>query len=72
MKRVGHLEKDGESGRKLILLVRQDRYVVDEQDHKLILKDFGLEVAGRHGKQGRLEVHCNEARAPGTPLSPSR
>ncbi|MFP3313961.1 MAG: transposase [Thermocladium sp.] len=56
--------KDGETGvRKLLLVVRQDRYVVDEQ--KLVLKDFGLEVefAGRlrwHGKQGRLEIYYDE------------
>ena len=58
--------KDGEAGvRKLLLVVRQDRYVVDEQ--KLVLKDFGLEVefAGRlrwHGKQGRLEIYYDEVR----------
>jgi len=58
--------KDGETGgRKLLLVIRQDRYVVDEQ--KLVLKDFGLEVefAGRlrwHGKQGRLEIYYDEAR----------
>jgi len=48
--------------RKLILVIRQDRYEVDEQNHKLILKDFGLEIefAGRlrwHGRQGRLEIY---------------
>ena len=26
--------------RKLMLVIRQDRYVVDEQNHKLILKGF--------------------------------
>jgi len=56
--------KDKETGkRKLLLVVRQDRYVVDGQ--KLVLKDFGLEVefAGRlrwHGKQGRLEIYYDE------------
>ena len=30
--------------RKLLLVVRQDRYVVDEQNHKLILKDLNLEI----------------------------
>lgn len=53
--------------RKLLLVVRQDRYVVDEQNHKLILKDFDLEVGfvGRlrwYGKQGRLEIYYNETR----------
>jgi len=58
--------KDGETGgRKLLLVVRQDRYVVDEQ--KLVLKDFGLEIGftGRlrwHGKQGRLEIYYDEVR----------
>jgi len=57
--------KDGETGgRKLLLVVRQDRYVVDEQNH-IILKDFGLEInfTGRlrwHGKQGRLEIYYDE------------
>ncbi|MFP3138419.1 MAG: transposase [Nitrososphaeria archaeon] len=53
--------------RRLILVVRQDRYVVDEQNHRLILRDFGLEIefAGGlrwHGKQGRLEIRHDEAR----------
>ena len=53
--------------RKLLLVVRQDRYVVDEQNHKLVLKDFGLEIdfAGRlrwYGKQGRLEIRHDEGR----------
>jgi len=60
--------KDRESKeRKLLLVVRQDRYVVDERNHKLILRDFNMEIdfAGRlrwHGKQGRLEIHYDEAR----------
>ncbi|MFP3313757.1 MAG: transposase [Thermocladium sp.] len=59
--------KDEETGRrKPLLVIRQDRYVVDEQNH-IILKDFGLEVefAGRlrwHGKQGRLEIYYDEVR----------
>jgi len=53
--------------RKPLLVVRQDRYVVDEQNHRLILKDFDLEVefVGRlkwYGKQGRLEIYYNETR----------
>ncbi|MFP3229354.1 MAG: transposase [Nitrososphaeria archaeon] len=53
--------------RKLILVVRQDRYIVDETNHRLVLRDFGLEIdfAGRlrwHGKQGRLEIFYDEAR----------
>ncbi|MFP3286672.1 MAG: transposase [Acidilobus sp.] len=55
--------KDRETKRrKLFLVIRQDRYEVDEQNHKLILKGFGLEIefAGRlrwHGRQGRLEIY---------------
>jgi len=54
-----------EKKRKLILVVRQDRYEVDEKNHKLILKDFNLEIefAGRlrwYGKQGRLEIHYDD------------
>jgi len=57
----------GSKERKLILVVRQDRYIVDEQNHRLVLRDFGLEIefAGRlrwHGKQGRLEIRHDEAR----------
>ncbi|MFP3137233.1 MAG: transposase [Nitrososphaeria archaeon] len=57
----------GTKERKLILVVRQDRYVVDEQNHRLVLRDFDMEIdfAGRlrwHGKQGRLEIRHDEAR----------
>jgi putative transposase len=58
--------KDRENkNRKKILVVRQDRYEVDEKNHKLILKDFNMEVdfVGRlrwYGKQGRLEIICGE------------
>jgi len=51
--------------RRLILLVRQDRYVVDEQNHKLILFDLEVKFVGRlrwYGKQGRLEIHYDDAR----------
>jgi len=70
VKRVGPPKywKDREGKeRKLILVVRQDRYVVDEQNHRLVLRDFDLEInfAGRlrwYGKQGRLEIRYDEAR----------
>jgi len=58
--------KDGETGgRKLMLVVREDNYAVDEKNHKLILKYFNMEIrfTGRlrwHGKQGRLEVYYDE------------
>ncbi len=47
--------------RKKILVVRQDRFEVDEERKKIILKDFKIEIdfVGRlkwGGKQGRLEV----------------
>jgi putative transposase len=60
--------KDGRTGRRrLILVIRQDRYEVDEQRHVLILKDFKMAIrfTGRlrwYGKQGRLEIHYDEAR----------
>ena len=55
-----------ESGRKLILVVREDNYVVDEKNH-IILKYFNMEISftGRlrwHGKQGRLEIYYDETR----------
>ena len=54
-----------EKKRKLLLVIRQDHYVVDEKNHKLILKDFDLEIefGGRlrwYGKQGRLEIHYDD------------
>jgi len=60
--------KDRETGkRKLIIVIRQDRYVVDEQRHVIILKDFNMEIkfAGRlkwYGKQGRLEIIYDESK----------
>ena len=50
-----------------MLVIRQDRYIVDEQNRKLILKDFELEIdfEGRlkwYGKQGRLEIYYDEAK----------
>ena len=60
--------KDRDTGkRKLIIVIRQDRYVVDEQRRVIILKDFGMEVrfVGRlrwYGKQGRLEIIYDESK----------
>ncbi|MFP3303411.1 MAG: transposase, partial [Caldivirga sp.] len=70
MRRVsppGYWKDEATGRRRLILVVRQDRYVVDEQRHVLILKDFNLEIkfTGRlrwYGKQGRLEIHYDETR----------
>jgi len=63
----GYWKDKGTGRRKLIIVIRQDRYVVDEQNHVLILKDFNMEIrfVGRlrwFGKQGRLEIHYDEAR----------
>ncbi|MFP3227695.1 MAG: transposase [Caldisphaera sp.] len=60
------IDKDTKK-RKLLLVIRQDRYVINEQNCKLILKDFNLEIdfAGRlrwYGKQGRLEIYYDETR----------
>jgi len=54
-----------ENGRKLMLVVREDNYVVDELNHKLIHKFFNMEIdfTGRLrwlGKQGRLEIYYDE------------
>ena len=58
--------KEGDKYR-LIIIVRNDRYVIDEERGTIYLKDFGLTLRfkGRlkwHGKQGRLEIAYNEAR----------
>jgi putative transposase len=63
----GYWKDEATGRRRLILVIRQDKYVVDEQRHVLILKDFNLEIrfTGRlrwYGKQGRLEIHYDEAR----------
>ena len=60
--------KDKEIGRrKLIIVIRQDRYIVDERRHVLILKDFDLEVKFTgglrwFGRQGRLEMHYDDTK----------
>ena len=63
----GYWKDKGTGRRKLLLVVRQDRYVVDEQRHVLILKDFKMAIrfTGRlrwFGRQGRLEMHYDDAR----------
>ena len=55
------------SGYRLVILVRNDRYTVDESERTIYLKDFklSLKFKGRlkwHGKHGRLEIIYNEAR----------
>jgi len=47
MRRVsppGYWKDEATGRRRLILVVRQDRYIVDEQRRVIILKDFNLEV----------------------------
>jgi putative transposase len=57
-----------ESGKyKLIIVIRNDRYEVDENKRIIHLKDFNLTLRFKgklkwHGKQGRLEVIYNDAR----------
>jgi len=71
MKRVSppRYWKDRETKkRKLLLVVRGDRYVVDEQNHELVLKDFNVKIdfVGRlkwYGKQARLEIYYDETRS---------
>jgi len=58
------IDKDTKK-RKLLLVIRQDRYEIDGVNHKIILKDFKMEIdfAGRlrwYGKQGRLEIYYDE------------
>ena len=60
--------KDKETGRrKLIIVIRQDRYEVDVERRVIILKDFNLEIkfVGRlrwFGRQGRLEIIYDEGK----------
>jgi putative transposase len=63
----GYWKDEVTKQRRLILLVRQDRYIVDVERHVIILKDFNMEIrfAGRlrwFGRQGRLEIHYDETR----------
>jgi putative transposase len=60
--------KDRDTGRrKLIIVVRQDRYIIDVERRVIILKDFGMEIkfVGRlrwFGRQGRLEIIYDESK----------
>ena len=58
-------DKSGEY--KLIIIIRNDRYEVDEENRVIYLKDFklALRFKGRlkwRGKQGRLEIIYDDAR----------
>ena len=59
--------KDERGNYKLMVIVRNDRYEVDEERQEIYLKDFGmaLKFKGKlkwHGKQGRLEIIYDEVR----------
>jgi transposase len=59
--------KDEDGKYKLIIIIRNDRYVVDEDKRIIYLRDFDLTLRFKgklkwHGRQGRLEVIYNEAR----------
>ncbi|WP_084761144.1 RNA-guided endonuclease TnpB family protein, partial [Caldivirga sp. MU80] len=63
----GYWKDEATGRRRLILVIRQDRYEVDEQRRVIILKDFNLEVKFTgglrwFGRQGRLEMHYDDAR----------
>ncbi|ABP96324.1 transposase [Metallosphaera sedula] len=52
---------------KLIIIIRKDRYEVNEEKRIIYLKDFKLSLSFKgklkwHGEQGRLEIIYNEAR----------
>ncbi|MGC9208589.1 MAG: transposase, partial [Nitrososphaeria archaeon] len=56
-----------ENKRRLLLVIRNDGYVVDEQNRAILLKRFKLRTpfAGRlqwYGKQGRLEIYYDETK----------
>ncbi|MGC9227760.1 MAG: RNA-guided endonuclease TnpB family protein, partial [Caldivirga sp.] len=59
--------KDEVGKYKLMSIIRNDRYEVNEEKRTIYLKDFklSLKIKGKlkwHGKQGRLEIIYNEAR----------
>ncbi|MGC9179497.1 MAG: RNA-guided endonuclease InsQ/TnpB family protein [Vulcanisaeta sp.] len=59
--------KDKNGNYKLIVIIRNDRYEVDENERVIYLKDFklALKFKGKlkwRGKLGRLEVHYSETR----------
>jgi len=70
MRRVsppGYWKDEATGRRRLILVIRQDRYIVDVERRVIILKDFDLEVKFTgglrwFGRQGRLEIHYDDAR----------
>jgi len=62
----GYWKDRGSGKRRKILVIRQDRYEVDVERRKLILKDFNMEIEFAdelrwYGKQGRLEIIYDDA-----------
>jgi putative transposase len=52
---------------RMIILIRNDRYTLDEEKQEIYLKDFKLTLRFKgmlkwRGKQGRLEIQYNKAR----------
>jgi putative transposase len=52
---------------RMIILIRNDRYSIDEEKQEIYLKDFKLTLRFKgmlkwRGKQGRLEIQYNKAR----------
>ncbi|MGC9208948.1 MAG: RNA-guided endonuclease InsQ/TnpB family protein [Nitrososphaeria archaeon] len=65
VKPPGYMKEDRK--RRLLLVIRNDGYAVDEQNRTLILRRFKLRIpfAGRlqwYGKQGRLEIYYDETK----------
>lgn len=59
--------KDKSGKYKMLIIIRNDRYEVNEEKRIIYLKDFKLSLSFKgklkwHGKQGRLEIIYNEAR----------
>jgi putative transposase len=58
----------GKNGKyKLMVVIRNDRYKIDENERVIYIKDFKLSLKFKgkfkwHGKQGRLEIVYDEAR----------
>jgi putative transposase len=59
--------KEGDYRYRMIILIRNDRYSIDEEKQEIYLNDFKLTLRFKgmlkwRGKQGRLEIQYNKAR----------
>jgi putative transposase len=59
--------KEGDYKYRMIILIRNDRYSIDEENQEIYLKDFKLTLRFKgilkwRGKQGRLEIQYNKTR----------